>query len=185
VGLVSLIGVLIYGYQFFLQNEYLISRFEQLDEGNSSGRDEIFAYIFSNWANSESLFDIFFGYGFAGSRQLSGKGLAHNDWLELLSNFGLLGVVIYLLFFYQAFKYAIKLNVQSQYRLMLLCILTIWLATSLFSMGYNSSDGYLRSILLGYILGISNPKRSVSNNHIYTSQRTPLNKPFNRQAAFS
>ena len=171
VGLVALIGVLIYGYQFYLQNEYLISRFEQLEEGNSSGREEIYANIFSNWANSESLFNIFFGYGFAGSRQLSGKALAHNDWIELLSDFGLLGVVIYIFFFYHVFKYAIKLNVQSQYRLMLLCILTMWFATSLFSMGYVSNDGYLRSIILGYILGISNPKRSVSNNHIYTYKK--------------
>lgn len=171
-GFASLFGILIYGYRFFLQNDHLIYRFEQLQEGESSGRDEIYANIFSNWSNSENLVNIFFGYGFAGSLELSGQGLAHNDWLELLSNFGLIGVGIYLLFFYHAFKYAFKVKIHSQYKLMLLCILTMWLATSFFSMGYVSNDGYLRSILLGYILGMTNLKRPFNSPEVLLSPRS-------------
>lgn len=79
---------------------------ENMLEGNVSGRDRIYANIFNGWLDSDNFINLLFGYGFAGSRLLSGSGhFAHNDWLELLSNFGLLGVTIYIVLFYSASKF--------------------------------------------------------------------------------
>src|SRR5690606_8842766 len=91
---ITLVAVMIlayFAYSTFLSNEYLITRLNNISletgEG-TSGRNFIYQAIFDAWYNSDSIWHIMFGFGFAGSIQLSGGVFAHNDWLELLSNFG-------------------------------------------------------------------------------------------------
>jgi len=139
---------------FLESNEFLINRLESLREGNISGRDQIYATIFNTWYNDDSVTHFLFGYGFAGSTVLSGGGLvAHNDWLELLSNFGLLGVGIYLFFFYTGFSSIRNATWNVNRKIIMLTILSIWFLTTLFSMGYTSDLGYIRAILIAFLLG--------------------------------
>jgi O-antigen ligase len=129
---------------------------EQLVEGNVSGRDRIYANIFNGWLESDSIMNLFFGYGFAGSRPLSGfDSYAHNDWLELLSNFGLLGVTIYFVLFYSIFKTIRNSSWGNDKKIIFLTIMGMWFATTLFSMGYTSMGGYLNAMMLAYLLGSS------------------------------
>lgn len=154
--LISIVAVVIgyFAYDMFISNEYLISRMEQMVEGNVSGRDRIYANIFNGWLESDSFMNLLFGYGFAGSRLLSGSGhFAHNDWLELLSNFGLLGVSIYLILFYSIFKTIRNSNWGNDKKIIFLTIMGMWFATSIFSMGYTSMGGYLNAMMLAYLLG--------------------------------
>jgi len=154
--LISIVAVVIgyFAYDMFISNEYLISRMEQMVEGNVSGRDRIYANIFNGWLESDSFMNLLFGYGFAGSRLLSGSGhFAHNDWLELLSNFGLLGVSIYLILFYSIFKTIRNSNWGNDKKILFLTIMGMWFATSIFSMGYTSMGGYLNAMMLAYLLG--------------------------------
>lgn len=154
--LISIVAVVIgyFAYDMFISNEYLISRMEQMVEGNVSGRDQIYANIFNGWLNSDSLPKLLFGYGFAGSRQLSGTGnFAHNDWLELLSNFGLLGVSIYIVLFYSIFKIIRYSNWKADKNILFLTIMGMWFTTTLFSMAYTSMGGYLNAMMLAYLLG--------------------------------
>lgn len=123
-------------------------------EGDSSGRDEIYANIFNAWYNNNSVIHFLFGFGFAGSTALSGVGLlAHNDWLELLSNFGLLGVSIYLYFFYAGYSSIKNQTWNDNRKIIMFTILSIWFLTSLFSMGYTSDGGYYRAVLIAFLLG--------------------------------
>ncbi len=154
--LISIVAVVIgyFAYDMFISNEFLISRMEQMVEGNVSGRDRIYANIFNGWLESDSFTNLLFGYGFAGSRLLSGTGnFAHNDWLELLSNFGLLGVSIYIVLFYSIFKIIRYSNWKADKNILFLTIMGMWFATTLFSMGYTSMGGYLNAIMLAYLLG--------------------------------
>lgn len=149
------IGIVIMFYflkQFYESNEYLIARLQSLEEGDSSGRDIIYRKIWRGWMDGNSL-QLLFGFGFASSIQFAGN-YAHNDWLELLSNFGLTGITLYLLLFYYGFKTVFTRKTSPAKKLLLLCVMIQWLFITLVSMGYTSnSDGYLRAILLGYLMG--------------------------------
>ena len=79
--------------------------------------------------------------------------LAHNDWLELLSNFGLVGVSSYIFFFYAAYK-SIKTPYWSiNNKIIFFTVILIWFLTTLFSMGYTSDGGYVRAMLIAYFIG--------------------------------
>ena len=82
---------------------------------------------------------------------------AHNDWLELLSNFGLFGVIVYIMLFFAAYKLIRNPNWgDTDKRLFMLTVIIMWFLITLFSMGYTSSDGYLKAMLLAYLIGNRN-----------------------------
>jgi len=154
---IGVLAVVYYTVDFFIQNEFLIERLQKLDEGGYSGRDVIFTNLFNAWYYSESYINLLFGYGFASSLTLSGTGLlAHNDWLELLSGFGLLGVLIYLVLFYSGFKAVFMKAWNADKRIIMCVIMVMWFLSTVFSMGYTSGNGYLRAIILGYIFANRN-----------------------------
>lgn len=153
---VVFIGVIALGYfayDVFLKNEFLIDRMQSITDGNSSGRDVIFSNIFNAWLNSDNMFKLIFGFGFASSLTFTGGAYAHNDWLELLSNFGLLGVVIYALLFYTAVKYMLNKNINIDKQLLIMTVVCIWFFTTLVSMYYTSNGGYVQTIILAYLIG--------------------------------
>lgn len=154
---ITFLGIIVmiyYAYGFYLENEFLIERMELLSEGGVSGRDIIYENIFNSWYNSDNLFKFLFGYGFAGSMQMSGTGnFAHNDWLELLSNFGVLGVSIYLILFYSAYKLIRKSYWDPDKKIIFITVVAMWFFITLFSMGYTSTSGYLRALLLAFFIG--------------------------------
>ena len=79
-----------------MSEEFMIKRMASILEGNTSGRDVIYGTIFTKWYSSTNIWNLLFGFGFAGSLEITGGSYAHNDWLELLSNFGLTGIIAYL-----------------------------------------------------------------------------------------
>lgn len=150
--LMGMIAMSYYAYDYYSNNEFLINRIEQTTEGYSSGRDVLAEKIFNGWLNSETYYHLLFGYGFAASWDFAGN-YAHNDWLELLSNFGLIGVFICLMLFYTAFSYNYKQGWSKNKRILGFTIVFMWLLITLFSMGYPSNDNYLMAFLLAYLIG--------------------------------
>ena len=155
--LISLIGIGVLSYvaiSFLESNEFLMKRLESMQEGDSSGRDLIFANIFNAWYYDNSVIHFLFGYGFAGSITLNTSGhLAHNDWLELLSNFGLLGISVYLFVFYAGFSSIKDPTWNVNRKIIMFTTLSIWFIITFFSMGYNSESGYIKSILIAFLIG--------------------------------
>ncbi len=138
------------GYYLYEKNTYLVSRFENLAEGNSSGRDYIYATIWDNWLNAP-IENKILGQGFNASVDIAGK-FAHNDWLELLSSLGIVGVIIYLYIFITFFRFNVKVKNEKSH-IMLMMILTIWFTTTLFSMAYLNEIFYILTALMGYGIG--------------------------------
>jgi O-antigen ligase len=152
--IISILVISYFAYIFFKENEFLIQRMELLSDGGFSGRDIIYTNLFNVWFNNDNLLNIIFGFGFASSLKLSGTGnFAHNDWLELLSNFGIIGVITYLLLFYSAIKVMRNSQLDFDKRILLVCVVSMWFLVTIFSMGYTSSGGYLRAIILAYLIG--------------------------------
>ncbi|HHX69286.1 MAG TPA: hypothetical protein GX708_14720 [Gallicola sp.] len=153
---ITAIGIVVLGYfiyNFYLENEFLSYRIQSMLEGDSSQRDRIYFDIFKGWYNSSNILNLIFGFGFAGSQQLASGSFAHNDWLELLSNFGLIGVSIYIMLFYSAYKLIRYSQWDSDKRILFICVVAMWFLITLFSMGYTSTGGYLQAIMLAYLIG--------------------------------
>ena len=151
--LIAIAGMSYYAYDVYMSNEYLVSRMQSLSEGNTSERYRIYLSLFNAWFESDSFLSLIFGFGFASSIVISDGSFAHNDWLELLSNFGLLGIIVYAILFYSATKHLTSSVWDVDKRIMLLSILLIWFFSTLVSMSYTSGNGYIQTILLAYLLG--------------------------------
>ncbi|MDD2495799.1 MAG: hypothetical protein PHE29_11480 [Tissierellia bacterium] len=154
---IGIVFLMYFSYSFYLNNEFLIYRMEDMFESGGSNRDIIYAAIWEGWYDSKNPIVHLLGFGFAGSKLLSGGMHAHNDWLELLSNFGVLGVSIYIVLFYSSYR--IIMNSESGdvgKRLLMLCVVSMWFIITLFSMGYTGINGYLRAIILAYLVGSKN-----------------------------
>lgn len=151
----ALVLLVYFSLDFYQNNEYLISRLENLTESGYSGRDYIYANIFDAWYTTDNMLNTLFGFGFGASLILSKTGnWAHNDWLEGLAGLGLVGVLIYAFLFYSAFKLVFTHNWSFDKKLLLYTVLIIWLITSLFSMNYyNATYSYFQFIILGYLAG--------------------------------
>lgn len=140
-------------YKFYISNEFLISRLENLQEGGS-GRDIIYSSLWNNWLDSASIINTLFGYGFMSTPKFNAMGqLAHNDWLEVLTNYGIVGIVIYCLLITSLFPIALNKKIKFELKLIMITIILMWLLRSMFSMYYTSINTIFSSILIGYILG--------------------------------
>lgn len=150
LGLAFLVFFVIHIYE---SNEFLIRRMEAIVDGGS-GRDRIYTALLSAWYHSDSLLNYFFGYGFVATVKYSGSGhLAHNDWIELLVNFGLFGVGIYLALFLSLMRLALNEKIPVSHRFAVASVSSMWFLQTLFSMYYTASSSVVSMIVLGYILG--------------------------------
>ena len=154
-----LVGLGILGYVVYkltISDEFLVARFKSTLEGNSSGRDAIYSAIWNSWwrESSNDWITFLFGFGFAGSMQLTNGLFAHNDWLEALSNFGLLGVLFYLSLIVCGFSNAVRKSwAVREDRMLLFTIMSSWLLISFFSMWYTDMGVLTQTTLLGYLMG--------------------------------
>ena len=137
-------------FNIYSANEYLQYRVGLTLSGDTNGRE--YGQIFGAWLNSDNILSYIFGLGFCASVSIT-NSFAHNDWLELLSMAGLLGVIIYFMFFVQVYLFSKKANMPIRDKNILQSILIIWLLKTIFSMGYNDDGMIPIVILLGFIVG--------------------------------
>lgn len=85
----------------------LFNRFENISEG--SGRLEIYAYYWNMFTKSD-IVSLLFGRGWDGSIRNASIGLTcHNDFLEVLINFGIIGFLCYISFIASLIKMCLKM----------------------------------------------------------------------------
>ena len=151
--LTIIIAILGFRYvsDFYATSEYFQRRVEQTAEGGLSNRDVIYSTLWNHFINETSVTKILFGNGALQTLSISGS-YAHNDWLEILTCHGIVGVLIYVLYFIALVKHWIR----SKHNILVYNILgmtiIIMFASTLFSMSYNNLS--LSIVLcLGYCLG--------------------------------
>lgn len=144
----------IYLYYYMIETStYFRYRITQIEEGDSSGRDELFSVFYEHFIHEEHPLRFLFGYGAEATLKI-GENNAHNDWLEIATNQGLLGIVVYLAYwisFYISWRRA-KWHPQAFMSIGMLFF--IYLLSTLFSMSY-SSVSRCAAMVLGYALAIS------------------------------
>lgn len=118
-------------------NAYFSDRINDTLEGNDSGRSNIYQLMWDYFIHKTSLFQMIFGTGADGTILMIGQA-AHNDWLEILVDLGLVGAICYLIYwlnFYKKWRCLIKSHSFYAFPIGLLAI--ILFMKSLFSMSIN------------------------------------------------
>ena len=144
----------------FAESLYFQARIEQTLSGDSSGRDQIYSHLIDYFLHKTSLSQFVFGSGANATIRVAGIK-AHNDWIELLINQGLFGVVIYILYFVYLFRgmYQSKNYIPNHIFSAYSMIVYIMFVKSLFSMSYNGIS-LEATCGLGFCLGyVDNIKR--------------------------
>lgn len=111
--LVVLIGVIFVISFFYIGNYYvggrLIERFNDVEETGGSGRLWIWTDVLNEYQES-SLLEQLFGHGHCAVAGLGLAAAAHNDFLEVLYDYGILGLMIYIAIHVSLIKKTIKLR---------------------------------------------------------------------------
>lgn len=126
---------------------YFNRRVQQTLEGDSSGRDTIYSTLWLAFLENGSLFHCLLGFGAHSTISIAGN-YAHNDWLELLINNGLLGIVLYAWYWWKFASLKNKIEEETaQCAVVAYCITFFML--SLYSMSYDAMNVF-STMGLGY-----------------------------------
>ena len=108
LSLVVFAAIMQFTANLYESSPYFKKRVEQTVKGNSNHRDEIYTSYFEYFINKTTTIEFFIGNGANATIVLLGE-YAHNDWLEFAICQGVLGIVMYLvywaLFFMEWKKY--------------------------------------------------------------------------------
>ncbi|MCM1140588.1 MAG: O-antigen ligase family protein [Muribaculum sp.] len=166
-GVLVLAG-LVYFQRTMEDNAYLQERFEKTLDGDSSGRDKIAENIWAAYCKFDVVRQVI-GQGSSQSITYAGN-YAHNDWLELLVDNGLLGVIIYISFYISFFKY-INRHCKGDLQLALNIFGVFLLCKSVFSMGFTTAFLGICFLTVGVLVGI-NSRHHTTGKMNTMSQRT-------------
>jgi hypothetical protein len=159
---VLIIGLIYISYESYLSDDYLQGRIEQMED--NEGRMIIYERLWSHWVEDQNLFTMIFGNGIAQTIPIAGIS-AHNDWLELLIDNGLVGVILYLLIFVYLFIYVYKSSLDFYFRWSAYLCLIIWVLKTIFSMGYSDYSNAIFVMMIGFCIG--------QNEYITSNTRNP------------
>ena len=171
---VLIIGA-IYLVSYMLRNSaYFNERLEITLEGNSSGRDRLYSVFWRHFINESNPFLFLFGNGALATLSIA-SNYAHNDWLEIAINQGLLGVLVYVYYWIMFYKTWKKSAFDSEIYLATGLVLLIFFMKTLFSMSYSDMNIYT-TICLGYSMGmISEHDRQTTRESAIADNLGPLN----------
>lgn len=129
----------IFVYNTYEGNELLQAKVEATETGDSSGRDELAQNIMNVYLSESSLFQFLFGYGADGTLKI-GENYAHNDWLEMLVDMGVLGFIAYLFFWITFFRESTRKDGNTLRQMVLIGALAVMFPRTLFSMLYSNME---------------------------------------------
>lgn len=155
----------------FAEGDFIYQRMDSMinsSDGSEafSGRDEIYSIYLNDYLMSDT-WELLFGNGFNATVDIYGLN-AHNDWIEILVDYGFITAVVYLYFFITAISTARKVK-DSSYRLAFFSIIGTLFLQSIFSMGFSSLIISVIASLMGYLLAVANsvgriPKKVIEKN---------------------
>lgn len=149
---VGILGAFLYYFIInqMTTNDALIHRMEMTMEGDTSGRDVITDLYWDHYLNKTPVFNQIFGSGAWATEQIANLK-AHNEWLEIIIDFGIVGCIIYLLFWLSYWKDLRRLKRDGiGYTIGIACII-LSLGRTPFSMWFYVIDLYI-GIMIAYSL---------------------------------
>lgn len=128
-------------------------RVEDTMEGDTNGRDFIQGFLINYYMTQYTPTEQLVGRGGNATLDVLGQ-FAHNDWIELGINQGLLGMLLYLFFWIAFVKLLMKRNVPPEVKTALAMIFVIYFLKTFFSMSYSGYTLYV-SMVFGYGIAVA------------------------------
>lgn len=152
---ITLVALVILFY--FLINylgDNIIERLSDRDDETGSGRLDIWNSLIQRLSMQDFEFWIF-GNGHMSTTKYSWENLtAHNDFLEIVYNYGIINFIFYVLFFLSTIGYTIRsIRQKNKYAPALAAILTIFAVLSVVSIIVLSHTCVLVMISIGTLVG--------------------------------
>lgn len=167
VVIVSTVAIIVLSFyfiqSFYLSSEYFQMRLESTLSGSASNRQDFYPELINYFFYNTSAIQFLLGSGADYTIRVIGN-YAHNDWLEIAVNNGLLGLVLYLALFVTLWRNYMEgsLIMPEYIRNALFVTLLIVTLKTLFSMSYASFDVGI-PICLGYCFAYISSKRNLLN----------------------
>ena len=112
----------------------------------------------NHFLSEDNFVNFMFGHGANGSIRMF-YDYAHNDWLELAINQGILGLFLYLLYWFGLNKYRIKSKHNNVIHAYFTLFIIVFLIKSFFSMSYNMN--IYASSVLGYMIATAEAEQKL------------------------
>ena len=141
-------------YYLIMSNDFLQVRFERQKQLGFGGREIAYSILWNHWITDNNPYTFLFGNGMMQSITVWGN-YAHNDWLELLIDNGLIGGLLYAILFLSFFVYIFKCKTEFMLKASMILSVSMWFLISFFSMGYTSVIKSLLPLFLGILIGNS------------------------------
>lgn len=131
-------------------SDYFYFRVMETLDGEDSGRSGLWSSFWNTYLNSDSIINNIFGWGRLGTVMV-GDNFAHNDWIEFLIDFGILGVCLFLNYWIGFYKTIKKTKLHELSRFCLQIIFLILIMKTMFSMSILTMEIYI-TIMLGFCI---------------------------------
>lgn len=155
VVIVSVMVVLagVYFVQYMMNTSaYFVYRVEATKAGESSQRDMLYSTFYNHFIHEDNPFLFLFGNG-ANATLKIGENYAHNDWLAIAIDQGVLGLVIYAVYWICFFISWRKSKCHPRAFMAIGMLMIIYFLTTWFSMSFTSVTR-CAAMVLGYYLAV-------------------------------
>lgn len=143
----------VYLFNYMMETSfYFRYRLAETEAGESSGRDDLYSKFYNYFIHEDNPWKFLFGNGANATLKIS-YNYAHNDWLEIAINQGLLGIFVYLVYwvcFYVSWR---KTKHHPQAFMAIGMIFIVYFISTLFSMSYNCVTR-CAAMVLGYYFAV-------------------------------
>lgn len=129
--------------------EYMMLRISNMEEGDSSGREDIYN-LFLDQIENFTIYEQLFGRGLKSTIFINDGLTAHNDWLEIYYDYGILAAFSWLLFIGCFIKRIFTSKMSSTVRTSIVCMMIAYIITSNISHVFFFGYFYIFMISLGY-----------------------------------
>lgn len=147
---IALVGLYFLVDYLLTNSDYFVIRVEQTKSGDTSHRSDIYSSLWQIFITDYQLPEMLLGRGAWTTLKL-GDNFAHNDWLELLINQGILGCTLYVIFWLTMLRTVFrKSNNELEHNLLLLTFCIMFMRT-IFSMSYSDIPMF-QACTLGFVL---------------------------------
>lgn len=154
----------VYIVQYMMEtSDYFMARIAQTEEGGSSGRDAIYEHFWNHFKNETDNIKFIFGNGANATLGIY-INYAHNDWLEIAINQGVLGLVAYAFYWLCFMKTIWDTKHNNTASLVLSLCFILFFVKAIFSMSY-ACYSMMACTTFGYCLA-----------HCQTPEETELQK---------
>ena len=148
---------------FLESSMYFNERLQMTIEGDTNERQSIATMMINHLKNDASFLELLVGGGAYNTLKATGR-LAHNDWLEIALNQGLLGLVVYATYWLTLIKTWYKTKSSNVYSLGIAFFIIVYFLRTFFSMSYEEISFY-SMLILGYCMAkIDNKSYLLSEN---------------------